>query len=171
MPLIDDASFTAMVEAWAPHLYRTAAWLGADRATAEDLVQETLLRAWNARSSLRDGASARAWLVTILRRESARRFERLQPPPGTVDPDDLAFGDPACPTVEVLAVRAAVAALEPMYREPLVLQVVWGMSCAEIAEAMEITPAAVTTRLFRAREQVRDRLDGRPAGRIAASAS
>ncbi|MCV5390693.1 hypothetical protein OFC62_38855, partial [Escherichia coli] len=49
-----------------------------DKAIAEDLVQETCLRAWKSLDSLQDEKAAKSWLITILRRENARRFERKQ---------------------------------------------------------------------------------------------
>src|ERR1700735_4741174 len=59
-----------------PDLLRFAHWLARDRAIAEDIVQEALLRAWRSRDALKDQAAARAWLLTIVRREHARLYER-----------------------------------------------------------------------------------------------
>src|SRR5471032_870805 len=59
-----------------PELLRFAWWLARDRAVAEDVVQEALLRAWRSRDSLKDPAAARGWLLTIVRREHARLYER-----------------------------------------------------------------------------------------------
>jgi RNA polymerase sigma-70 factor (ECF subfamily) len=59
-----------------PDLLRFAHWLARDRALAEDIVQEALLRAWRSRDALKDQAAARAWLLTIVRREHARLYER-----------------------------------------------------------------------------------------------
>src|ERR1700755_1364259 len=59
-----------------PELLRFAWWLARDRAVAEDVVQEALLRAWRSRASLKDPAAARGWLLTIVRREHARLYER-----------------------------------------------------------------------------------------------
>ena len=54
------------------------------------------------------------------------------------------------------ALRRAMQTLEPTYREPLVLQVLWGYSGEEIAELLDMPRATVNTRLFRARQQLRD---------------
>ena len=54
--------FTVIVEALSSDLYRYAYWLSGDKHTAEDLVQETFMRAWRALDSLRDEHSAKAWL-------------------------------------------------------------------------------------------------------------
>ena len=59
-----------------PDLVRFAHWLARDRAIAEDIVQEALLRAWRSREALKDPSAARAWLLTIVRREHARLYER-----------------------------------------------------------------------------------------------
>ncbi len=149
--------FEALCGRLRPDLYRFAFWLARDRAVAEDVVQDTLLRAWRSFASLGEESSARAWLLTIARREFARRFERKRFE--TVDVDDLAaLEDPAlvgADAQEVLDVRAAIFALERDYREPLVLQVLMGYTTDEIATLLELTPGAVLTRLFRARQKLR----------------
>ena len=145
-----------------PDLYRFAFWLARDRTVAEDVVQDTLLRAWRSFASLSDEAAARPWLLTIARREFARRFERKTLE--TVDVEDLAeLEDPALAaqdTQEILDMRAAIFALDSDYREPLVLQVLMGYSTEEIAKHMELTPGAVLTRLFRARQKLKVALLG-----------
>src|ERR1700677_5091721 len=65
-----------LFETMRPDLLRFAHWLARDRAIAEDIVQEALLRAWRSRDALKDHAAARAWLLTIVRREHARLYER-----------------------------------------------------------------------------------------------
>ncbi len=154
--------FEALCGRLRPDLYRFAFWLARDRAVAEDVVQDTLLRAWRSFGSLGNESAARPWLLTIARREFARRFERKQLE--TVDVDDLAeLEDPALAaqdSQEVLDMRAAIFALERDYREPLVLQVLMGYSTEEIATHMELTAGAVLTRLFRARQKLRAALLG-----------
>ena len=77
-----------------PDLVRFAFWLARDRAVAEDVVQETLIRAWKSREEIKDPAATRPWLLTIVRREHARLYERKRLP--TVDLADVeAQGDPA----------------------------------------------------------------------------
>ena len=65
-----------LVNAYSPWLYRYAYWLSGERAAAEDLVQETFLRAWRFLDSLKEEAAAKSWLTTILRRENARKFAK-----------------------------------------------------------------------------------------------
>lgn len=155
-----EERFRDLVQRHSADLYRYARWLGADAALAEDLVQDVFLRAWNALESLRDVNAAKSWLITILRRENARRFERYRPPESDVELDELPGETVACDTsTEAIVLRRAMAELPEAYREPLLLQVLWGYSCQEIADMLELSPAAVMTRLFRARERLRAVLD------------
>ena len=62
------ARFQALCQALRPDLLRFAFWLARDRAVAEDVVQETLLRAWKAQDALLDAAAAKPWFLTIVRR-------------------------------------------------------------------------------------------------------
>jgi RNA polymerase sigma-70 factor, ECF subfamily len=149
--------FQALCQSLRPDLLRFAFWLSRDRALAEDVVQETLLRAWKAQDSLKDEAAAKPWFLTIIRREYARSFERKRFV--TVDVDELvAREEPmlaAAEEQELGELRAAIFRLPDEYREPLVLQVLMGYSTTEIAEELGLTGAAVLTRLFRARKQLR----------------
>src|SRR6187401_2107440 len=87
-------AFTRLLEMLRPDLLRFAYWLARDRSVAEDVVQETLIRAWKSREELKDPAAARPWLFTIVRREHARLYEHKRLP--TVDVDSVeALGDPA----------------------------------------------------------------------------
>jgi RNA polymerase sigma-70 factor, ECF subfamily len=150
-------AFTRLLEMLRPDLLRFAYWLARDRQVAEDVVQETLIRAWKSREELKDPAAARPWLFTIVRREHARLFERKRLP--TVDVDEVeALGDPALASdgdVGLLDLRRAIMQLPDEYREPLVLQVLGGLSTTEIAVELKLTQAAVLTRLFRARNRLR----------------
>jgi RNA polymerase sigma-70 factor (ECF subfamily) len=149
--------FERLCEPLRPDLYRFAVWLARDRSVAEDVVQETLLRAWKSLDSLTDDAAARPWLLTIARREHARLHERKRF--DTVDVDDVAAtGDPALARVddhETRELRAAIFALPQEYREPLVLQVLMGYTTDEIATHLGLTSGAVLTRLCRARQRLR----------------
>jgi RNA polymerase sigma-70 factor (ECF subfamily) len=140
-----------------PDLLRFAFLLSRDRDLAEDVVQETLLRAWKAQDSLENRAAVKPWLMTIVRREYARCFERKRFV--TVDVDELiAKEEPMLAAAEddhAEALRAVLLKLPDRYREPLVMQVVMGYSTAEIAAKLALSEAAVLTRVFRARKQLR----------------
>ena len=144
-----------------PDMYRYAAWLSRDRSVAEDVVQESLLRAWKSLDSLRDEAAAKHWLLTIVRRENARYFERRRLE--TVDVDDLTPSQEALlaeqPDHELDDMRDAIYRLDDDYREPLVLQVLMGYSTNEIGELMGLRQGAVLTRLHRARLKLKDEMD------------
>jgi RNA polymerase sigma-70 factor, ECF subfamily len=157
-----QAQFDALVRATSADLYRFAYWLSRNEALAQDLVQETYLRAWRALDELRDTTAAKAWLMTILRREHARTFERKAL--ATEALDDAIVDDARSRTPEQSGddalLRAAMLKLEQKYREPLLLQVLGGFSCDEIARELGISAAAVMTQLFRARQKLRVALGG-----------
>lgn len=150
--------FDRIVGVFHQDMYRYAAWLCRDKAIAEDVVQEALLRAWKSLDALRDDAAAKPWLLTIVRRENARYFERRRLE--TVDIDNLTASQAALlaeqPNEELDDLRAAIYELDDDYREPLVLQVLMGYSTNEIAELMELKQGAVLTRLHRARHKLRE---------------
>jgi len=150
--------FEKMVQALSSDLYRYAFMLSRNAAMAEDLVQETFLRAWRFLDGLRDDRKAKSWLMTTLRREFARQFERYRP--NFVDDLDLDqfTGAPGIDP-EILALRKAIAALPHKYREALALQVTGGYTGAEIAEMIDLPRATVNTRLFRARQKLRKALE------------
>lgn len=152
-----ETAFARLCEELRPDLFRFAFWLARDRHVAEDVVQEAMLRAWRSRESLDDSSSVKAWLLTIVRREHARLYERKRHE--TVPVDDLVNDESPELAVserrEVLDMRRAIFALEPDYREPLVMQVLMGFTTDEIARELGLTQGAVLTRLFRARQQLR----------------
>ena len=146
--------YDALVTVYSADLFRYALWLCRHRPMAEDLVQETFLRAWKSLHSLRDDKAAKTWLFTILRRENARQYERYSP--GFLDDYDFdGVADDANEDDEQLAqLRESINMLADEYREPLTLQVVASYSSKEIAEILDLTPGTVNTRVFRARKQL-----------------
>ena len=164
-------SITQLFESMRPDLLRFAHWLARDRSLAEDIVQESLLRAWRSRDTLKDRGAARAWLLTIVRREHARLYERkrlelvsldeaLESPSPTRASD--ADGD-------LFTLRNAIMKLPIEYREPLLLQVLGGFSTEEIARELSLSSTAVLTRLFRARNKLRAMCGMTPAPDVSAS--
>ena len=152
--------FDQIVGVFHRDMYRYAAWLSRDKTIAEDVVQEALLRAWKSLESLRDDAAAKPWLLTIVRRENARYFERKRLE--TVDIDNLTASQAALlaeePSDELDDMRQAIYELDDDYREPLVLQVLMGFSTNEIGEQMGLKQGAVLTRLHRARAKLREQM-------------
>jgi len=161
-----NEQFDTLVRALSPELYRYAMGMCHNPDTANDLVQETFLRAWRSQHTLRDVKTARAWLYTILRNEHARLYERQRP--DVRDPASL----PAVPvrgydtSSEAFVLRRALKSLEEQYREPLLLQIIGGFSCREIGELLDLKPNTVLTRLFRARKALRAMLEDTEAARV-----
>jgi len=153
--------FDTLARLYADDLFRFGVWLCRDPTLADDLVQETFIRAWKGLDSLKDPSKAKSWLITILRREYARTFERKVPPLVSLDDVIGLEQDDETPDerLEIAHFREQIMRLEPKYREPLVLQVLMGMAISEIAEALELTESAVMTRVFRARAQLKQRAD------------
>jgi RNA polymerase sigma-70 factor (ECF subfamily) len=155
--------FLALCEPCRTDVFRFALWLARSRTVAEEVVQETFLRAWKSLDSLKDGESAKSWLLTIARREHARLYERKRHP--TVSIDELTAAESpalAAPSErdadDMRDVRRAMMELDDEHREALVLQVVMGYSTQEIARELGLNEGAVSTRLFRARNRLRARL-------------
>lgn len=146
--------FEQAIRAYSADLYRFAYWLCRDRHAAEDLVQEASLRAWRAWLELRDPAQAKAWLMTIVRNEYARSFARKRNETNLDEMDEAQL--PSIPSFEAgLETAQVVARLPETYREPLLLQVVGGFTCAEIGAMLGTSEGAVMTRLTRARQALR----------------
>lgn len=155
--------FDALVRSLSADLFRYAFWLCGDEALAHDLVQETFLRAWRALGDLRETGAAKSWLITILRREHARLYERKTPQFSDVSELDVADERDAVQPEwvgEDSVIRAAIHRLDAKYREPLLMQVLGGFSCDEIARELNISSAAVMTQLFRARQKLKTMLTG-----------
>ncbi len=153
--------YEALVQAYHKDLYRYGYWLTSDGQVAEDLVQETFLRAWRSLDSLKEEKAAKSWLITILRRENARRFERKQF--DLVDIEDQEIADHHSSTneqnIEDKWLRKRIGELEPEYKEPLIMQIIGGYSGEEIAKELGLNKNTVMTRLFRARNMLKDALD------------
>lgn len=155
-----QARFNLLAESYGADLYRYAMWICRDDALAKDLVQETFLRAWKALDKLKEKGAAKSWLITILRREYARTFERKVPKFTDVDAIEVPEDNELAPDdrTEITLLRQNIMNLPKKYREPLLMQVVMGLSCEEISLELEISKSAVMTQLFRAREQLKAEL-------------
>jgi RNA polymerase sigma factor (sigma-70 family) len=137
------------------YLYR----LAGDRKQAEDLTQDTFLKAYRAWPDLPAGANARAWLYRIGTNTALDwlRRQRLIAWLPLLERDShpavhTSFADAA---LESMAVQRALTQIPARYRVPLVLFVCQGLSTHEIAAILHVSQGAVKTRLFRAREKFR----------------
>jgi RNA polymerase sigma-70 factor (ECF subfamily) len=153
--------YDSLVRALHTDIYRYAYWLCGDKHIAEDITQETFLRAWRSLDSLKDEKAAKSWLITILRRENARRFERKQFNYSDVEQEFIedTFSSSTEDHAEQHLLQRQISKLELEYREPLLLQVIGGFSGEEIAKILDLNRNTVMTRLFRARNQLKDALE------------
>ncbi|MFJ8916319.1 RNA polymerase subunit sigma-70 [Amycolatopsis sp. NPDC102389] len=155
------------------HCYRMLA----NYADAQDMTQETYLRAWNKRESFRGDAALRTWLYRIAtnvcldflekRRpvpsglsDSGAEMLYLQPYPDRMLPEDPQESAVARETIE-LAFIVAVQHLPPRQRAVFILRDVLGWPASKAADALELTVASVTSALQRARVTMREQLPGR----------
>lgn len=164
MSVFRQRQFDQAARAYSADLYRYAYWLARDRFVAEELVQETFARAWKNWDSLEDLAAVKPWLIAILRNEHARLYERKHLDYTDDDPQDLDLPS-ATQAGAHLELEQLVEALPETYREPLVLQVLGGYECREIAGMLGTTEGAVMTRLTRARQALRAHLESNDRAR------
>ena len=154
--------FEALTRAHVGDLYRFAFWLCGQDALAQDLVQEAMLRAWKSLDALREADAVKPWLFTILRNEHARLHGRKHL--DIVELDEAIVDDAASSNPErygaTTELREAMQKLPLRYREPLLMQVMGGMSCDEIAVELQQQSGAVMTQLFRARQKLKSILQG-----------
>lgn len=166
MVSIKDKPFESLVKSFYQQLYRYAYWVTKSRSVAEDLVQETFTRAWKNLHQLKDIDSAKPWLFTILNRENARRFERKQLPIVELNEEwQLEQISDDRDDINRMMIRRSIFQLTDTYREPLVLQIIGGLSTDEIANVLQINSNTVSTRLFRARAELKKRMSETPQSR------
>ena len=144
-------------------LYNFARWLTQDSAEADDLVQETYVKAMRGFSSFQAGTNFRAWIYRILRNSFLSSRTGLK---NTVvfdeeDHDGIPAGDSATPESLLIdqanraVVQEALEELPVHFREILLLCEVEEMSYQEISETLAIPSGTVMSRLFRARKALR----------------
>lgn len=164
----ERVEFEETVLALADDVWRVARRLARDVPEAEDLVQETYLKALRGFGSFREGTNFRAWMFRILRntfltsRSGLKSMASLDEEPELADEIDDA-GTPETHFVNRAngeALRRAIEALPLPFREVLLLSDVESMSYKEIGEALAIPIGTVTSRLMRARRRVRAALEG-----------
>ena len=144
-----------------PHMraaYNLARWLVRNDHDAEDIVQESFMKAYKAQESFR-GSEAKTWMLSIVRNTAIDFMRRYKASPTTTlsepgyEPKDDA-PDPERVLLQQTRrdqVRQAISHLEPEFREPIVLREIEGMSYKEIAAVLDIPMGTVMSRLSRAR--------------------
>jgi RNA polymerase sigma-70 factor (ECF subfamily) len=158
-----------------PNLYAAALRMTRNPADAEDLVQDTYLRAFRGFSGFKEGTNLKAWLYRILTNSFINTYRKKQRQPQTVEgPDDLdewyLFDKLGGRNVELSAetevldkipdeaVKAALESLPENFRLPVLLADVEGFSYKEIAEIMETPIGTVMSRLHRGRKALQKAL-------------
>lgn len=146
-------------------LYNFAHWLAQDRTEAEDLVQETYVKALKGFSSFQAGTNFRAWMYRILRNTflTSRTGLKASVALDADDGPELSVGPETPETIFIehsqhQVLQAAIEALPVHFREVLLLCEVEEMSYQEIAEALSIPIGTVMSRLARARKALRESL-------------
>lgn len=153
--------FKNALEQARPRLYRVAyAWCH-NPALADDLVQDTLIKAWRKAGQLRDQQSRDAWLFSIMAncyRDHFRRHRDME------DIDDFELPFESSPESEhiqhetVHKVRSAIARLPEGQRQVITLVDLEGLSYVEVAHVLQIPSGTVMSRLSRARSRLRELL-------------
>ena len=143
---------------------------GGDEPRAEDLVQETMLKAYRAWDRFEAGTNCRAWLMTILRNTFINQFRKQKSRPVPVEFDQLAErpssdalyeADPEGRIFDHIIDDQVIAAIDELpaeFRVAVVLSDLEGLSYQEVAELMDIPVGTVKSRLFRARKRLQGRL-------------
>ena len=151
-------------------LYRVALRLTGNPADADDLVQETMLKAYRAWDQYEKGTNAKGWLLTILRNSFINEYRRRSRHPETVDVDTIEPFAVLSEEQEEDAhtrffdqivdeeVQRAIDGLPEAFREALVLSDVEGMGYQEIAGILGVPVGTVKSRLFRARQLLKKKL-------------
>ncbi len=152
-------SFGQSVEATIPALRRYARALTRDRDIADDLVQDTLVRALRS-EHLFHGGDVRSWLYTILTNLNRNRLRSLSRRPVLSQIEDNDAPDMAGPEAGGRDIERALATLVEDQRNALLLVVLEGLTYREVAEVQGVPIGTVMSRLARARAQIKNYLDG-----------
>ncbi len=152
----DEAAFHELVDRYANEMFRLAVSLVGNAADAEDVVQETFAGAFQAMPDFEGRSSVRTWLSRILVKQAAK-WRRRREVRRTVALDAAAPmpGPEQSLRIDVLG---TLETLSPEHREVIALREFQGMSYEEIAEVLGVPRGTVESRLFRARQELRERL-------------
>jgi RNA polymerase sigma-70 factor (ECF subfamily) len=167
---VDKSSIERFEETVLPHLnaaFNLARWLTRNEHDAEDVVQESYLRAFSSFHTFQLGRDGRAWLLKIVRNtcytwlrknrpsEVSERFEEGDPDASVAhaNPETLLLAK-----VNTQLMREALEDVSPEYREILILRELEELSYKEIAQILDVPLGTVMSRLSRARKELHDRL-------------
>jgi RNA polymerase sigma-70 factor (ECF subfamily) len=153
-----QAEFERVVMPEAQRLLRFAVRLTGDTPAAEDLAQETLLKAWRSFHQFREGTSARAWLYRILMNAFYGQGRKVRAAPAMVPLEDQIPEGANSAMIERLEVSQALDSLPLEHRTVLLLGVVEGFTCREVAEILAVPIGTVMSRMSRARQSLCEKL-------------
>jgi RNA polymerase sigma-70 factor, ECF subfamily len=173
-PSTDDDAFKSELIALIPHLRAFARTLTGDPTAADDLAQDAMMKAWDARASYQMGTNMKAWTFMILRNqfysEKRRSWRQSQLDQEAAERTLVAVDDPEAP-VALDELRLALASLPEEQREALILVGAGGFAYEEAAEICNCAVGTVKSRVSRARRALHQTLeqggyarDGRAAG-------
>ncbi len=176
-PQDDRERFQTLAEEHLNGLFGAALRLTRNRTRAEDLLQETFLRAWRSFRTFQPGTNARAWLYKILMNAYIDSYRKTTREPEVVDHDDVDefylytkvqesddFRRAGNPEEEVLSrlmdadVKGALDSLPESFRQVVILSDIEGFSYQEIADILSIPIGTVMSRLHRGRRQLQVKL-------------
>jgi RNA polymerase sigma-70 factor (ECF subfamily) len=170
----DPKALDELIQRHQRRVYRFGLKMCRDSEDAKDVLQETLIAAARTIRDFRGASSVSTWLYTIARSFCIKHRRRSKFAPG--QEESLDAREPGLEARQVMdptrgadeelsgrqvegAIEQAIARLDPMYREVLVLRDVEGLSAPEVAEVMGLTVEAVKSRLHRARLAVREAVE------------
>jgi len=170
----DDEAFRKELVTLIPHLRAFARTLCGDATAADDLAQDAMLKAWDARASYQMGTNMKAWTFMILRNqfysEKRRSWRQTQLDQEAAERTLMAVDDPAAP-IALDELRLALHTLPPEQREALILVGAGGFAYEEAADICGCAVGTVKSRVSRARRALQASLDagaydrdGSPAG-------
>ena len=161
-----SSDFSARVDELIPRLRRYARALTGERNAADDLVQDTLERAWTKLHLWRAGSDLRAWLFTIMHNVHVNQVRSRGATPTLPLDEDMPDAPVRATQSDMLEVRDIDAALRRLpveQREVLLLVALEHLSYQAAADTLEIPIGTVMSRLARARERLRIMLQGEAA--------
>jgi RNA polymerase sigma-70 factor (ECF subfamily) len=169
----DRSTFTTEAPQYAQQLFATAMRMTRNRADAEDLVQDTYLKAWRAYDSYEEGTNLRAWLFRIMTNTFINKYNAAQRRPTETELDDVeelflyrrlgsfdqskmsaSAEDQMMELFTDDEVRNAIEELPETFRLPLILADVDGFAYKEIADMLGVPIGTVMSRLHRGRKQM-----------------
>ncbi|MFC7292683.1 sigma-70 family RNA polymerase sigma factor [Hirschia litorea] len=160
---LDEPAFKAELTSLIPHLRAFAKSLCGNAAMADDLAQETMLKAWRARDRYEADTNMKAWCFTILRNlfySEKRRDWRGQSLDPEVAEATLVANDKLSDTVELLELRNAMNQLPDDQRECLIMVGAGGLSYEEVAEICDCAVGTIKSRVSRARKALLELVEG-----------